>query len=157
LILNLGVLDVAYITDTNSSEYNAHITTGTVAQELEQRYGVMNFFYYMRQKEINNYVITSLNQALNSIILGRPASNLFARAETLIQDDFKQFLTLQSLDYQVRGVPTGAALRGVSHRFKMNKNNRRSRSGKVYKQGVPRPSFVDTGLYRASFKAWFTS
>jgi hypothetical protein len=62
-----------------------------------------------------------------------------------IEERFKDFLSLQEMDkLGVPGVPTEAAKKGKSSRFK----RRRS------KGGAPRPSFIDTGLYQSSFKAW---
>jgi hypothetical protein len=44
----------------------------------------------------------------------------------------------------LRGVPTKAALKGINHRLRH-----------PYRKSNPRrPSFVDTGLYVASFRAW---
>jgi len=42
----------------------------------------------------------------------------------------------------------------VSHRF-ANPTHRRVKGAGLVRR-APRPSFIDTGLYQASFKAWVT-
>ena len=77
-------------------------------------------------------------------MMGAPvdAGSPFAAGESQIENRFKQFLSLREVEkLGIPGVPTKAALAGVSHRFKGKKGGRR-------------PSFIDTGLYQASFKAW---
>jgi hypothetical protein len=56
-----------------------------------------------------------------------------------LQIDFRTYL-----DREEHGIKTLAARRGVSHLLPhpYSKNN------------PPRPSFIDTGLYRKSFRAW---
>ena len=61
-----------------------------------------------------------------------------AFAEQII-DDFKGFL-----DHEEHGIKTTAARRGVSHLLPRP----------YARSNPPRPSFIDTGLYRASFRAW---
>ncbi len=55
---------------------------------------------------------------------------------------FVQFLDDREIEHLgIPGVPTKAALDGVQSKFKLFKGERR-------------PSFIDTGLYQQSFKAW---
>jgi hypothetical protein len=59
-----------------------------------------------------------------------------------IDDTFHKFLDSKEMEtLGIPGVPTAAALKGVSHRLKL-------------KKGAPRPSFIDTGMYQAHFKSW---
>jgi hypothetical protein len=70
--------------------------------------------------------------------------NLTAEGEGEIEAAFRQFLEQQEMDGRVDGVPTKASLKGVSHRLKRPNA----------KDNPTRPSFIDTGLYSASMKAW---
>ena len=78
---------------------------------------------------------------LDMLMGAPPRTDPFAAGTSAVEQQFKSFIGAKGLDGDP-GVPTLASLRGVSHRFK----NRRGAPG--------RPSFVDTGLYLNSFKAW---
>ena len=149
--LNLGVIDIPYI-ETEESE-----TTGEVAEKLERQYGVMMLFYLNNSQSIADKLGESFTNAIDNAILGAPeipANQMFNDACQEIQTKFKQFLDMKEMDYMVRGVPTKASLMGVSHRFKKVGGKRAGYT--KGKKGIrpPRPSFIDTGLYRQSFKAW---
>lgn len=125
---------------------NSGKTTGEVAEILEDKYHIMQLFAEESGTEaINAAIEHSIAGALENIMLGGPtgALNITADAESEIEDAFKLFLSLQLLDGIEPGVPTQAALNGVSHRFKH-----------PYAKRGPRPSFIDTGTYQASFKVW---
>jgi hypothetical protein len=55
---------------------------------------------------------------------------------------FRQFLDREEMNGLVAGVPTKAALGGARHG-----------RGKITRRGQ-RPSFIDTGIFRASFRCW---
>ena len=137
-VLHLGVIDVPYARRGGK-------TTGDVAEILEAKYHVMEVFYRQNDAHVARSLEKSVAGALESLLLGAPPSiDAFGAGTSRIEDRFKQFLSrreIEKLGYP--GVPTGAALRGVSHRFKK-------------KRGGRRPSFIDTGLYQSSFKAWVT-
>jgi hypothetical protein len=151
VILHLGVADLPYNQaqppprkgrrrrKTSAST----VTTGDVAEFLENRYHIMEIFFQERQADIAGYLENSLEGALENVLLGAPPSNdPFGTATSEIEDRFKMFLSnkeMEALGYP--GVPTQAALKGVNHRLKLRK-------------GPRRPSFIDTGLYQASFHAW---
>lgn len=138
ITLNMGVLDIPY-TDTNSKT-----TTGEVAEILEKKYRVMEGFYELNAQEISDNIAVSLNNALESVALGANPLNInpFAEATSKIETRFKQFLEREELAKLGRsGVPTLAAMKGYSSRLKK-------------RRGSPRPSFIDTGLYEQTFKAW---
>lgn len=77
--------------------------------------------------------------------MGAPVSlDPFGSATSKIEDRFKQMLSTRELDsLGFPGIPTAAAQRGVNHRFKH-----------PYKKRAARPSFIDTGTFQASAKAW---
>ena len=67
-----------------------------------------------------------------------------AEAMNAIQARFKTYLESEEIaGTATPGVPTLAARHGVNHRLKH-----------PYRKRAARPSFVDTGLYQSSFKAW---
>lgn len=160
--LHLGVVDVPYAPPQQAprkapkrpgkararrARQNQNITTGDVAEILEAKYHVMEIFYEEHQADVANDLAESMKNAVESLLLGAPPSlDPFGAATSSIENRMKQFLSnreMESLGYP--GVPTMAALMGVSHRFK-----------NPYKRRAARPSFVDTGLYMASMKAWVT-
>ena len=158
LTLNLGVADIPYTYVTAGAP---PVTTGDVAGWLENKYHVMEIF----AEEVGSEAIAraferSAGLALEAVLSGAPVGSVtpYASAETEIEEAFRQFLSLgimEGLGYP--GVPTQAALDGVSHRFKskLNRVSRKQRAAGVTK-GVRRPSFIDTGAYEQSFRAWVT-
>jgi hypothetical protein len=119
-------------------------TTGDVAELLEKKYDVMAGFYKLHANDIAEALADSMAGSLEDLFSGKPAAlvgNPLAAAEEAVKEKFQEFLDKEELSGLEEGVPTAAALRGKSSRFK---------SGR----GPRRPSFVDTGLYRESFAAW---
>lgn len=140
-VLHLGVTDIPY-----ANEHS--VSTGDVAQWLENRYHLMEVFVEDTGgvEAIAKALEASAGEALESIMLGSNSAgiSLTAQAETDIETEFKHYLSQQRFDGLIPGVPTQAALKGVSHRFKH-----------PYAKGNPeRPSFIDTGTYQANFKVW---
>ena len=133
-VLRMGVLDVPYS--------NGKTTTGDVAEWLENKYGVMGFFWELNKLKISAELEQGISQAFESYLMGSPlGSDPFLAATAEIEQLFREFLSTKQMDHKVGGVPTKAAMKGVSSRFKS-------------KRGNPRPSFIDTGMYETSFKAW---
>jgi hypothetical protein len=133
--LHLGVIDVPY---TDGPQ-----TTGDVAEILEEKYGVMGFFYELHGNQVADALADSLEGAMENLMAGAPVGsvNPFRSAESNIETMFRLFLDAKEMDGKASGVPTGAALMGKSKRLKRT-------------HGEPRPSFVDSGLYQTSFKCW---
>lgn len=138
LVLHLGVLDIPYADEAGK-------TTGDVAEILEAKYGIMQAFYDRHQNGIAEDMAQSLEGALESILMGAPPAAVIRAAQAAtgkIETRFKQFLSKREIETMgIGGVPTEAAIKGVSHRMKKRKKGRR-------------PSFIDTGLYQQSMKAW---
>lgn len=169
VILNFGVVDLPYSSDyipaapkrvsvrrtrhggkwsaPRSAETSSGVnkTTGEVAQILEDKYHIMEIFFNLHSAFIGDEIAESYAEAVESLLMGGPGTiNPSAAAMSSINDDFNKFLALREMDgLGYPGVPTQAALRGVSHRF-----------AHPYARRPSRPSFVDTGLYRGSFRAW---
>lgn len=137
LTLHLGVVDVPYV-DAQG------VTTGDVANILEAKYHVVETFYERHQAEVAADLENGLAGALESLMMGAPVSlDPFAAGLQQTEHRFREFLSSREMErLGLPGVPTRAALEGVSHRFKSGKKGKR------------RPSFIDTGQYQASFAAW---
>ena len=162
--LHLGVEDIPYSWGGTSSPAKARktagarqggaakarsakpdtTTTGEVAEILEAKYRVMFLFTEEYPDEIANAVANGYAGAMETVMMGGPVpADPLAGAASEIEESFKYFLSSAEIEgFGVAGVPTQAALDGVNHRLKI-------------KKGPRRPSFIDTGLYQASFKAWF--
>lgn len=154
--LHLGVSDVPYsVLETPAQRRartrkgkkhsaSANKTTGDVAEILEAKYHVFATFYELHAPEIVAAFEESVMDAMESQLSGAPMGlNATGAAEAAVSDLFQKFIENKEMDrLGIKGVPTQASLDGVSHRFK----NKRGQPG--------RPSFVDTGLYVGSFRAW---
>jgi hypothetical protein len=150
--LHLGVTEVAYSEAAPKGKRKrrksaATITTGEVAEILEDEYHPIEHYWELHKEEIAKSLEGSLAGALETAMMtGSLPENAFASAESEIEAGFKKMLSereLEGLGYP--GLPTQAALKGVSHRLKH-----------PYAKSNPRrPSLIDTGLYQASFKSWF--
>jgi hypothetical protein len=118
-------------------------TTGEVATHLENKYHVMEVFYELHRDDVVTALEKSIQGKMEQLLLGGPTGGSpFDAGTSLIEADFKKFLSMKEMDgLGYPGVPTAASLRGVNHRLKI-------------KKGPARPSFIDTGLYESSFKAW---
>jgi hypothetical protein len=117
-------------------------STGDVAEILEGKYHIMETFYHRYKPEIVKLAESALEGQLENLITGGPTTGLhYGEATSSVENAFRNFLDRREMDGNP-GVPTLAALRGVSHRFKH-----------PYAKRAERPSFVDTGLYQASFVA----
>lgn len=142
--IHLGVLDIPY-TDSKKS-----ITTGDVAEILEARYAVMQGFVALHEPDIAGVLERSFAGGIESLLMGAPTDDarvlVFGKAENDIEKMFRHYLDIEEITktFTIPGmgkVPTRAALLGISKRFK------RSR-------GPRRPSFIDSGQYQNSFRAW---
>ena len=146
-VLHLGVTDLPYSKNrrARAKRTNSTVTTGDVAGWLEDKYHPMEHFVQLHGQEIGNALTSSLAGTMETLAMGGPTSHdPFGEATSEIEHLFKKMLTDKELDaLGYPGIPTQAALDGVSHRFK-----------RPYKKRASRPSLIDTGLYQSSFKAW---
>ncbi len=158
--LHLGVVDVAYVGGDEKPT-----TTGDVATFLEEDYHVMEVFFEAKKDKILKSVNDALLHQIEALMQGAapPAQGTVFLPE--VESLFRDFVTTREIE-SITG-QTEAARLGVSHRFK-NANNRtispqsiaEGKQKAVKTVAVagrgPRASFVDTGLYTASFKSWLT-
>ena len=156
--LHLGVVDIpygnAYASQRSqgakalpSGTGTSTVTTGDVARSLEKRYGIMAMFVELHGQEISDEMAEVLRDHLENLLMGAPDAGmdaLFAEGSLgAVEQVFREMLDKRELDGQVLGVPTGAAMAGVDHRLQH-----------PYAKRGPRPSFIDTGTYQASMRAW---
>jgi hypothetical protein len=143
-VLNLGVIVQPYAHSPKGQ------TTADVAEILEEKYGVMQFFFDHHAQEIADDLTNALAGELDSLLMGKPPGDPYASGTSRIEERFHDFLALKEMDGAVDGVPTAASLGGDSKRFKKV----RERADRRKPVRGPRPSFIDTSLYENSFKAW---
>ncbi len=147
--LHLGVID---------QPYDEGATTGMVAEILEDKYHIMEVFFESRIDDVAKALEVSIQSALDQLEdMNASVENIdpFGAATAIIESEFRHFLDSQEIEkFGIPGVPTQAALDGVRTSYK-NPTGNKNKRGKRVKHG-PRPSFIDTGLYNASMKAWFT-
>jgi hypothetical protein len=150
MVLHLGVLDVAY---SDANNRGGETTTGDVAEILEKNYHVMETFFILRRDKIAGLLADSMANSIQRLVKSGVAidrrSTLTYDADQKIESEFRGFLDANEMGRIYKSF-TGIALsaaaeRGVSHRRKH-----------PYARRDPRPAFIDTGLYRASFRAWTT-
>lgn len=154
--LTFGVLEVAY-SDAHGPA-NGPTTTGDVAEILEQRYHVMQTFYDLRKGRIAEFLADGMATVLQDLVSGRTRATIrtaatMGRGSAMydaaqrIEHEFRSFLDaneMQKLAIALNGAPiSAAAANGVNHRKKRP----------YVKKNKARPAFIDTGLYRASFRA----
>jgi hypothetical protein len=151
LILHLGVVDVAY---SDASGGSGATTTGDVATILEQRYHIMSTFFALRRSSISGIFAESMAKSLQRLLktgqrIDANAPSLTFGADQKIETEFRRFIfggEMDTLHFALTGQEriSAAAQAGVNHRKKRP----------YASSNKPRPSFVDTGLYVASFRAW---
>lgn len=119
-------------------------TTGDIAEILERRYHIVETFVGRHDSEIIGAVENSLLGNIENQLMGGPAlADPLAAATSEIEHMFRGFLDREEMA-GMPGIPTAAALRGVNHRL-----------ARPNARGNPRrPSFIDSGLYQASFRVW---
>lgn len=145
LTLHLGVAEIPYGDSADG------MTTGDVAEILEEHYEVMATFYARHEDDIAALIKHAVAGAIENKLMGAPTpGNPLAGAESKIEELFRKFLSDREIEQPAHGVapytiPTMAAVLGLSARFK----GKRNPAGR-------RPSFIDTGLYQSSFRAWVT-
>ncbi len=142
--LHLGVIDAAY----SDPDAPGAQTTYRVAKILEKKYDVMGVFVEQHEGEIAEAVTKIYQNDLNRIIEG--GRSRLGRGESpvpKIESAFSDYLARDEWQ-TVTGRRIAAAQAGISHRFKKPK----ARTGP--ESGDARPAFIDTDLYRSSFRAW---
>jgi hypothetical protein len=126
--------------------YGQGKTTKEVAADLEARYKIIETFWDMEEDTFVEILEDKFSDVIEEVMkLGGQTGKIgFTSKETdKIEDKFRRALSSRRFDGVIPGVPTTAAQRGVSHLLKQ-----------PYARRPPRPSFIDTGMYQRSFRAW---
>jgi hypothetical protein len=117
-------------------------TTKQVAAILEKRYGIMEFFAEKYSDDIAEAMLEVYEPIIGNLDEGDPLNlehvGLPKDIAERLEEKFRNMIKNREMDGQP-GVPTAASA-GYTKR-----NGKRVRR---------RPSFDDTGLYIASFRAW---
>jgi hypothetical protein len=123
--------------------YGMGKTTVDVAEELEAKYGIVQKFYEMDGSDMLDDIIHDATEvAIESILSGKPAIiNLPKVKLKEVEEKFRYNLSNRKYDGVIGGVPTKASLLGISHLRQ-----------DPYAAKDSRPSFVDTGMYKESFR-----
>jgi hypothetical protein len=153
--LVLGVTDIPYVQKPSPRQRKIRggtVTTGDVAGFLEDRYHVMEVFARENETKIAGYLEDGLRGSLESLLMGAPPSlDPFGSGTAKIEERFKNFLSLGEMDaLGYPGVPTQAAINRASGKRRSARFKRRRGPA----TNVAPVSFVDTGLFSSSFKAW---
>lgn len=147
--LHFGVVDLPYSGAPRGKRAklkSGNQTTGDVAEILEDNYKVMEHFYELHGDEIAKSLEESVAGGLDSILTDQAplTIDVFGDAMGEIEAMFRTMLDTKELERQgYLGIPTQAARDGVNHRF-----------ARPYVKRASRPSFIDSGLFQSSFKAW---
>lgn len=125
--------------------YGQGKTTLQVAKELEDKYGIVETFADMNHDYFTGlFEDIFLDQFEEVVAMKKPSKTGITNKQTdKIEAKFRESLSKQKYDGVIPGVPTLASLRGVSHLRQH-----------PYAKSAPRPSFIDTGMYQRSFRAW---
>jgi hypothetical protein len=157
LTLHIGVTEIPYAFDrpikdikgfsrtkAMKSRTAKSITTGEVAQILEDEYGLFSVFERVHRQDIADALAESVNGALESLLMGQSVDPWGAGTQ-VIDQMFRDWINSgESEKAGMAGVPTKAALAGVNHRL----------SHPYARRNPRRPSFRDTGLLSASLKSF---
>lgn len=154
--LHLGVVDVPHI--------QPGVTTYDVGMELEKDYGLFSAFAEFYEHSIDQAIDRDLNVAIEKLLSGEKVAKdlpaIFGSSTSAIDTMFRNFLDSSVIEGMGKpGVPTKAALEGKRTRFKGKGSSAGSwvkgkRGGTSVGYGPRRPSFIDSGILRASFKSW---
>jgi len=126
-----------------------NMTALKVADILEAKYNVVETFHAIHEEEIKNVMHEGFKEVAERMISERGGQtraslkNLMKPATKQIENMFRQFLDHEEMNGMIEGVPTDAA-----------KGGKLRGRGKITRRGIQRASFVNTGIYKASFRAW---
>jgi hypothetical protein len=126
--------------------YGEGKTTSEVAADLEAKYKIVETFWEMEEENFIEVLEDAYADNIEEVIQMEqiPKAGGISDTETdKIEKNFMQSLQSRRFDGVLPGVPTTAAQRGVSHLHRH-----------PYAKRAPRPSFIDTGMYQRSFRAW---
>jgi hypothetical protein len=135
--IEIGVADIPYPEGDGS--------TSDTANTLEKQYKIFSTYVEFCNKEITQFIENEIVDLINAKIENKIVDTKFLEPTAKnIEVHFKYQIASQAIEQMgLRNVPTQAALRGYSWRQKKFTGGRRA-------------SFVDTGLFLNSIRAWVT-
>jgi hypothetical protein len=160
-VLTLGVWEIPYTAHvpvptksgkprkTKTTSVAISITTGDVAEILEEEYHILETFFEVYHDKICDLLVEAIWGDMDNVLNGRrPNADLFAPACSEIETLMKRFITTREIEYNAflagnKSIPTQAALHGVNHRLAHPYSSKNPR----------RPSFLDSGLMVSSYHA----
>lgn len=147
--LKLGVIEVPE--PGNLSSYD-------LGKILEEKYTLFSTYVEVHEKDIEHELSEAVVGALETYMAtGHIPKQPFDSAGQELSLGLKRFIYKEELAGKVAGVPTQAALEGLSTRTVRGTVPTKVRKGQKFKRvktGVRRPSFIDTGIFEASTKVW---
>ena len=118
-------------------------------------------FYNTYEDFIAKELAEDAGRALINMVNGNPPSEPFANSTAEIDNKFHYFITSSEVEqvagkFGEQGIPTQAALDGLTLRTAQGKTISKVRKGQKFKkvQGARRPSFIYSGVFEASLKTW---
>jgi hypothetical protein len=154
VVLHMGFLNVPYTRDTKRDStaaikkyeamrrrtFSGARTTGTVANILERKYNIVEVFAQIHGGEIQDILVDNVGDLIIDSLSQRKkfASERMVKYMKPKTDQIQKMFKL-FLDREETGADIDVA----------NKGRRTGRKSKT-----PRPPFINTGLYRASFRCW---
>ena len=120
--------------------FSKTVTAEDVAEILEEKYTILHTFYNMHAPDIIDSLRNTFIKRMEGVLLDKPnfRKALVPKKDLAeIEKSFRTFLDKKEMN-GMPGVPTLASILGTSHFFKTRRPGR--------------PSFIDTGIYRAAFK-----
>jgi hypothetical protein len=124
------------------------MTAEDIGAILEDKYHILDVFWKLHQKDVlavlRETILSRIKRMLTgrSTISDRTFTGVAKPAFKDIEKAFRNFLDKKEMDaLGIPGVPTKASLIGTT-------------GGKFKTLRPGRPSFVATGIYRASFRVW---
>lgn len=154
--LHLGVIE--------APEIEPGETTYTVGKKLEETYGIFSMFYNTYEDFIADQIAQDIARFGINVKNGVTPSNPFAETGAEITQKMQDFINTREVEtvagkYGEQGIPTQAALDGVTTRTKQGRKVAKARKGQKYVReatGVRRASFVDSGIFVASMTGWIS-
>lgn len=127
------------------------VTTYEVAKKLEKKYQVMGIFVEKEMNNIQQVVVDAVLGEIDNMKMGKPKTTLGNRTLGGIEELFRDFLDADEWQ-NITGKTIMAARMGITSRKKMTIE--RLLVNGFMGGDEPRPAFIDTGLYQATFRAW---
>ncbi|HSY75450.1 MAG TPA: hypothetical protein VK890_01260 [Bacteroidia bacterium] len=129
--------------------FRSTMTADKLANILEAKYNIVHTFSEVHDEDIRDIINNGFKEVAERMILERKGhskaslKNLMKSATRQVEELFKAFLDNEEMNGRVEGVPSKAATKG-----------KLGGRGRITRSGIARPTFVNTGIYKNSFRAW---